>query len=70
MDYAGAVSTERVRCFRFIYDADRKPDNCPQSLVATGWLQIGPKWHPVDGCGEHSAQLLNMGLQAFCRPVR
>ena len=61
MDYAGAESTQRGRCFRFITDADGKPDNCPQAPIATGWLQIGPKWHQVDSCNNHATQLRKPG---------
>ena len=62
MDYAGACRAQRDgRCFRFITDADGKPDNCPQALVARGWLQIGPKWWQVDACYEHATQLRKPG---------
>ena len=58
MDYAGAVSTQRGRCHRYIYDDQGKPADCPKPPLATGWTQIGPKWHPVDTCTEHATQLL------------
>ena len=61
MDYAGACSTDRGRCFRFIYDEHGKPENCPEPLTATGWLQIEPKWHQVDSCAEHAGQLRRVG---------
>jgi len=61
MDYAGAVSTQRGRCFRFITDPDGKPDNCPEPPIATGWTQIGSKWWQVDACHEHATQLMKPG---------
>jgi len=61
MDYAGAVSTQRGRCHRYIYDDQGKPANCPKPPVATGWTQIGPKWHQVDACTEHANQLRKLG---------
>jgi hypothetical protein len=61
MDYAGAVAVDRGRSFRFIYDGHGKPTKCPEPPIATGWLQVGPKWHEVDSCGEHSAQLTSRG---------
>lgn len=61
VDYAGAVSTQRGRCFRFITNRDGKPENCPAPLVATGWLQVGPKWYQVDSCAQHSAELQRRG---------
>jgi hypothetical protein len=61
MDYAGAVSTQRARCFRFVYDDQGKPANCPKPLVATGWTQIGPAWNQVDACTEHATQLMKPG---------
>jgi hypothetical protein len=61
MDYAGAVAVDRGRCFRFIYDEHGKPTKCPEPPIATGWLQVGPKWHQVDSCDEHSAQLRRRG---------
>jgi hypothetical protein len=56
MDYAGAVSVDRGRCYRFIYDEHGKPENFPQPPIATGWLQVGPKYQ-VDSCSEQSGQL-------------
>ena len=50
-DYAGAVSGERGRCFRFVTDPDGKPVNCPERVIASGWLKIGDRWHEVDACG-------------------
>jgi hypothetical protein len=61
MDYAGAVSVDRGRCYRFVYDEHGKPTGCPETPIATGWLQVGAKWHEVDSCGEHSAQLRHRG---------
>lgn len=61
MDYAGAVTTERGRCFRMIHDDYGRPTHCPKPPLATGWTQIGSNWYPVDACGEHSAQLLKRG---------
>ena len=57
VDYAGTVNTQRGRCFRFIYDAQGKPDGCPEPITDVGWLQIGNKWYQVDACAEHAAQL-------------
>ena len=57
MDYAGACSTERGRCFRFVYDEFGKPARRIQPLAVVGWTQIGPRWHQVDACAEHAAQL-------------
>lgn len=64
MDYGGSVSTDRGRCFRWIYDDQGKPDNCPQSVVASGLLQVGDRWYGVDSCGEHSGQLRKRGRVA------
>jgi hypothetical protein len=57
VDYAGACSTDRGRCFRFITDPDGKPDNCPEPIIVVGWLKIGRQWYQVDSCAEHSVQL-------------
>jgi hypothetical protein len=57
MDYAGAVITERGRCFRFVCNEHGKPDLCREPLAATGWLKIGPRWCQVDAWAEHSIQL-------------
>jgi hypothetical protein len=56
MDYAGAVSTQRGRCFRFVYDKQGKPANCPQPIEVVGWTKLD-RWYEVDACVEHSAQL-------------
>jgi hypothetical protein len=56
MDYAQAVSTERGRCFRWVYDDTGKPTNCPGAVIASGWLRID-RWYEVDACAEHSGQL-------------
>jgi hypothetical protein len=56
MDYAGACSTERGRCFRFVYDEHGKPENCPAPIIATGWIKLD-RWYEVDACAEHSGQL-------------
>lgn len=58
-DYASAVSVERGRCFRWVYDEQWKPDTCAQPAIASGWLQVGTSWQHVDSCSEHSAQLRN-----------
>ena len=54
MDYAGAVSTQRGRCFRFVYDEQGKPAHCAEPITTIGWTKIGPKWHQVDSCAEHA----------------
>jgi hypothetical protein len=58
-DYAGAVSVERDRCFRFVYDEHGKPDSCPAPITRTGWLYLAHerKWYPVDCCERHVGQL-------------
>lgn len=58
-DYAGAVSAERGRCFRFVYDEHGKPERCPEPMTRTGWLYlVHPwKWYPVDSCERHVGQL-------------
>ena len=38
---------------------DGKPVNCPKRPIPSGWLKIGERWHEVDACGRHSAQLRN-----------
>jgi hypothetical protein len=63
MDCAGAISTERGRCFRFVYDEQGKPENCPAPIAATGRLKVGPRWHEVDACAEHAAQLRQHGTR-------
>ncbi len=68
MDYAGAVSTERGRCFRFIYDEHGKPENCPQPLTATGWIKVD-RWYEVDACAEHSTQLRKSTARAQQLPA-
>jgi hypothetical protein len=60
-DYAEAVSTERGRCFRFIRDDYGRATQCPQPIIATGWLEIGGEWHFVDSCGRHAAQIRERG---------
>jgi hypothetical protein len=70
MDYAGAVAVYRGECFRFIYDEHGKPTKCPEPPIATGWLQVGPKWHEVDSCSEHSAQLRRRGPYRAATGVR
>lgn len=70
MDYAGAVSVDRGRCYRFVYDEHGKPAHCPEPLIASGWLQVGPKWYQVDSCGEHSAQLRRRGPYKAATGVR
>jgi hypothetical protein len=56
MDYAGAVSTDRGRYFRFITDPDGKPESCPETVTVTGWLKVD-RWYEVDACAEHAGQL-------------
>jgi hypothetical protein len=58
-DYAEAVSAERGRCFRFVYDEHGKPDRCPAPVTRVGWLYLAyeRKWHPVDSCKRHVSQL-------------
>jgi len=56
VDYAGACSTERGRCFRFVYDEHGKPENCPEPIVAVGWARLD-RWYEVDACTEHAAQV-------------
>jgi hypothetical protein len=48
MDYAGAVSTDRGRCFRHIYDPYDEPDRCNGPVIPTGWLEVGGAWYFVD----------------------
>jgi hypothetical protein len=64
VDYVGAVSTQRGRCFRFVYDEHDKPDNCPQPITDVGWIKIGARLHQVDSCAEHAAQLRQGGRDA------
>jgi hypothetical protein len=58
-DYAGAVSAERGRCFRFVYDENGKPERCSAPITGTGWLYLtySRKWHTVDACERHKSQL-------------
>ena len=37
MDHAGACSTKRRRCFRFVYDGQGKRAHCPEPIAAVGW---------------------------------
>jgi hypothetical protein len=58
-DYAGAWSTERGRCHRFVCGPDGKPENCPEPTVASGWLRDGRgRWYVVDACAGHASQLV------------
>lgn len=68
MDYAGALSVDRGRCHRFTYDEHGKPDNCPERPIATGWLEIGPKWYQVHSCSEHSGELKHRVLTGVLPP--
>jgi hypothetical protein len=68
MDYAGAVSTERGRCFRFVCDQHGKPENCPAPIVAVGMLKVD-RWYEVDACAEHAVQLRSRP-QAISRQPR
>ncbi len=70
MDYAGAVAVDRGGCFRFIYDEHGKPTKCPEPPISTGWIQVGPRWHEVDSCSEHSAQLRRRGPYKAATGVR
>ncbi len=58
-DYAGAVSADRGRCFRFCYDEHGKPARCPEPITVTGWLYLSyhRTWFPVDRCERHVDQL-------------
>jgi hypothetical protein len=58
-DYTGAVSTERGRCFRLVYDEFGKPSHCSQPVTRNGWLYLAypRKWYPVDSCQRHVNQL-------------
>ena len=59
-DYAGAWSSERGRCFRFVYTSDEhgRPTNCPGRPVKVGWTQDHRvRWYVVDACEEHASQL-------------
>jgi hypothetical protein len=55
VDYAQAVSVERGRCFKWVYDVQGKPKRCPEPLTVTGWVKIDRR-HEVDACAEHSIQ--------------
>jgi hypothetical protein len=58
-DYAGAWMGERGRCHRFVYEEpDGRPANCPCPPVTSGWRRDGEgRWHAVDACKRHAAQL-------------
>jgi hypothetical protein len=59
LDYAGAWSAERGRCHRCVYDADGKPDYCPEPTVTSGWRVDGQgRWYAVDACAGHADQQL------------
>jgi hypothetical protein len=50
-DYARTWSSERGRCHRFVYDEHRKPDNCPEPNVTSGWCRDGQgRLYFVDAC--------------------
>jgi hypothetical protein len=55
VDYAGACSAQRGRCFRFVYDDQGKPANCPEPIATRGWLKID-RWYEVDSCDEHASR--------------
>jgi hypothetical protein len=37
-DYAGAVSADRGRCFRYVHDVHGKPERCSAAIIGAGWL--------------------------------
>ena len=57
----GVIGSDQGRCFGFVDDPDGKPVNCPDIVIASGWLKVGDTWHEVDACGRHSAQLRSRG---------
>ena len=60
-DFARAVSVERGRCARWVYDSFGRAANCPEPVIASGWLQVGQRWHHVDACAAHSGELRRRG---------
>jgi hypothetical protein len=56
VDHAGACSTKRRRCFRFVYDGQGKRAHCPEPIAAVGWTKLD-RWYEVDACEEHASQL-------------
>ena len=60
-DFARAVSVERGRCARWVYDSFGRATNCPEPVIASGWLQVGQRWHHVDACSAHSGELRRRG---------
>ena len=60
-DFARAVSVESGRCFRWVYDSFGRATTCPEAVIASGWLQVGKRWHRVDACSEHSGELRRRG---------
>jgi hypothetical protein len=61
-DYGGAWSSKRGRCHRYVYtsDDDGRPTNCPEPVARSGWVweEFTGKWHVVDACERHSAELV------------
>ena len=55
-DYAKAVSGERGRCFRYVYDDNGKPGHCWRPITTTGWLYAAYErtWTYVDSCERHA----------------
>jgi hypothetical protein len=46
-DYAQTVSVLSGRCFKWVDDGAGEPTNSPEPVVASGWLQVGERWHRV-----------------------
>ena len=42
----------------------------PSLPLRRGWIQVGPKWHEVDSCGEHPGQLGSRGQYRAATGVR
>ncbi len=44
-----------------IRDEHGKPTECPEPLVASGWVlaEFTGRWHYVDACQRHASQLLD-----------
>lgn len=60
-DFARAVSVESGRCFGWVYDTFGRATTCREPVIASGWLQVGQRWHGVDACSAHSGELRRRG---------
>ena len=63
---AEAFMVDRGRCFRPVYDHNKQPARCPESVVTEGWFRDRSErcWH-VDASQEHAEQVSPLGPTGF-----